>query len=213
LTEGAASKGIATLDEKAMRWSKMIRWLAVALLAAAPGFAFAQTPSSAKRPAPHKTAPGAAAAPGASESGPSATTAVYGDWVVRCSQQVQGRICEVAQPIYIQGQQNPIALIAIGREKANEPIQMVLQVPVNVTVSARAKVALKDGEPLIELNFERCVPTGCFAMVQPADEVVRRLREHSGPSRLTYKDASGKEVGFQFSLRGLASALEAWAKG
>jgi hypothetical protein len=31
----------------------------------------------------------------------------------------------------------------------------------------------------------------------------------SGP----YKDATDKDIGFQFSLRGLSSALEAWAKG
>jgi invasion protein IalB len=201
-----------------MGWYKVMRWLVAVLVTAAPAFAFAQTPPPGKRPpahsaAPHTPGPGAAAPPGAADTGPSATSAVYGDWVVRCSQQGQGRVCEVAQPIYIQGQQNPIAAIAIGREKANDPMRLVLQLPVNVTVSARAKLAVKEGEPLIELNFERCVPTGCFAWVQPADEVVRRLREHSEPGRITYKDASDKEVGFQFSLRGLAAALDAWAKG
>jgi invasion protein IalB len=113
----------------------------------------------------------------------------------------------------MQGQQNPIALIAIGREKDNDPIRMVLQLPLNVTVSAHPKITLKQGEAPIELHFERCVPAGCFAMVQPADEAVRRLRAHSDPARITYKDATDKDVGFQFSLRGLSPALDAWAKG
>jgi invasion protein IalB len=189
--------------------------LASTVMAAPLGFAAAQTPG--KRPAAtaapvqgSKAPAGSAAAAG--EDGPSATTAVYGDWVVRCNQQAQARVCEVAQTIFLQGQQNPIALIAIGREKDNDPLRLVLQVPLNVTVSVHAKIALKQGEP-IDLKFERCIPSGCFAMLQPADEAVRRLRVHSDPGRITYKDASEKEVGFQFSLRGLTAALEAWAKG
>ncbi|HEY7297095.1 MAG TPA: invasion associated locus B family protein [Xanthobacteraceae bacterium] len=193
--------------------------LASALIAAPLGLTAAQTPAPAKKSgtagaAPQGSRPAAGGASGAAaEAGPSATSAVYGDWVVRCSQQAKARVCEVAQSIYLQGQQNPIALIAIGREKDNDPIRLVLQVPLNVTVSARATMSLRQGEPPIELKFERCIPAGCFAMLQPAEEAVRRLRAHSDPGRITYKDAADKDVGFQFSLRGLSPALDAWSKG
>jgi invasion protein IalB len=167
----------------------IVMLLASALMAAPLGFADAQTP---KRPATSAAPAQGSKPPGApsgatAEAGPSATSAVYGDWVVRCSQQAQAHICEVAQTIFAQGQQNPIALIAIGREKENDPLRMVVQLPVNVIVSAHPRITLKQGEAPIELHFERCVPAGCFAMVQPADEAVRRLRANSDPARITYK--------------------------
>jgi invasion protein IalB len=97
--------------------------------------ATAQTAPPAKRtPAPVLTSPASKAEvahpPRESESAPSATTATYGDWVVRCAEQVGTRTCEAAQTIYAQGQQNPIALIAIGRDKEKSPMRLVLQVGV-----------------------------------------------------------------------------------
>jgi invasion protein IalB len=119
----------------------------------------------------------------------------------------------VAQTIYVQGQQAPIAVVAIGREKQTDPLRMVIQLPLNVNVSTRARIALKEGDAAIELNFEHCVPAGCFAVVQPADDAIRRLRAFAEPGRISYKDASQRDVGFQFSLRGLAPALDALLKG
>jgi invasion protein IalB len=195
--------------------NRVFGWLVVAALIAAPlTTAPAQTPPPpAKRPpataapkdAPPKEAPRAA-------QGPSATTAVYGDWVVRCSQQAGTRTCEAAQTIFAQGQQDPIALIAIGREKQGAPMRLVVQLPLNVTVSTRAKITLGEADPPLELNFERCIPSSCFAMIQSADDAVRRLRAHPDAARISYKDASDKDVAFQFSLRGIAPALDALAK-
>src|SRR5262249_6405145 len=76
---------------------------------------------AAQAPAAQAPATPSAPLPAAPDNGPSSTTAVYGDWVVRCGQQAGTRICEVAQTIYVQGQQTPIALIAIGREKQGDP--------------------------------------------------------------------------------------------
>jgi invasion protein IalB len=215
--------------------NRVFGWLVVTALIAAPlTTALAQTPPPpAKRPpataapkdAPPKEAPRAAPSPvpattpspnapavGGIQEGPSATTAVYGDWVVRCSQQAGTRTCEAAQTIFAQGQQDPIALIAIGREKQDAPMRLVVQLPLNVTVSTRAKITLGEADPPLELNFERCIPSSCFAMIQSADDAVRRLRAHPDAARISYKDASDKDVAFQFSLRGLAPALDALAK-
>jgi invasion protein IalB len=209
--------------------NRVLGWLVATVLIAAPlTTAPAQTPPppAAKRPpttaAPKeapRTAPSPATTPspnapaaGGIEEGPSATTAVYGDWVVRCSQQAGTRTCEAAQTIFAQGQQDPIALIAIGREKQGAPMRLVVQLPLNVMVSTRAKISLREADPTLELNFERCIPSSCFAMLQSADDAVRRLRAHPDAARISYKDASDKDVAFQFSLRGLAPALDALAK-
>ena len=199
-----------------MRSDTVIGWvLALAILAApaagqTPPAPPAKRPSAAPaRPAP---APGSVAQTPSLESGPTATTATYGDWVVRCSQSGDTQVCEVAQTIYMQGQQAPIAVVAIGREKKTAPLRMVLQLPLNVNVATRAKIALREGEAAIELNFENCIPTGCFAVVQPADDTMKRLRAHTEPGRISYKDASQRDVAFQFSLRGLSLALDALLK-
>ncbi|HZO48249.1 MAG TPA: invasion associated locus B family protein [Xanthobacteraceae bacterium] len=219
--------------------NRVFGWLvATALIAAPLTTVSAQTPPAApppaKRPpaapkdtapreAPPKEAPRAAPSPattpspnaptaGGIEEGPSATTAVYGDWVVRCSQQAATRTCEAAQTIFAQGQQNPIALVAIGREKQGAPLRLVVQLPLNVTVPAQVKITLAPADPPLELTFEHCIPSSCFAMIQSADNAVRRLRAHPDAARISYKDASDKDVAFQFSLRGLASALDALAK-
>jgi invasion protein IalB len=144
---------------------------------------------------------------------PSMTTATYGDWVVRCSQQTEGRLCEAAQTLFVQGQPNPVALIAVGREKSTEPLRLVVQLPVNVTFAGRLKITVKEGAPTIDLNIERCVPAGCFAVMQPADDALRQLRAQTDPGRISYKDAGQHDVAWPFSLRGLAQALDALAKG
>jgi invasion protein IalB len=174
---------------------------------AAPKEAPRAAPSPATTPAPNTPA----AAGGVGE-GPSATTAVYGDWVVRCSQQGGARTCEAAQTIFAQGQQNPIAVIAIGREKQGAPLRLVAQLPLNVTVPSQVKIILAPNDPPLELTFEQCLPSSCFAMIQSADNAVRRLRAHPDVARISYKDATEQDVGFQFSLRGLAPALDALAK-
>lgn len=143
---------------------------------------------------------------------PSMTTATYGDWVVRCSQPAGIYICEVAQTVYLQGQQTPFALIAIGRAKQAEPLRLVVQLPVNVVTSVPVKITLVEGGSPIELHFERCVPAGCFAVMAPADQAIKRLREQAGPGRINFTDASQRDVGFQFSVRGLGPALDALTK-
>jgi invasion protein IalB len=197
-----------------------IGWLLALAMLAAPAAAQTppqQPPPAAKRPPPSVTPARPAPAPGSVaqsplETGPTSTTATYGDWVVRCSQSGETQICEVAQTIFVQGQQAPIAVVAIGREKKTSPLRMVLQLPLNVNVATRAKIALKEGDAAIELNFENCVPTGCFAVAQPPDDTIRRLRTYTDPGRISYRDASQRDVAFQFSLRGLSLALDALLK-
>jgi len=191
----------------------VVRWaMACALTAGVSATAPAQPAPPAPRP-PAAPVPKPPATGSAQEATPSMTTATYGDWVVRCTQQAEHHACEVAQSIYLQGQPNPVAVIAVGREKPSEPLRLVVQLPVNVTFAGRLKITLKEGAPTIDLNIERCVPAGCFAVMQPADEALRRLRTQTDPGRISYKDASQRDVEWPFSLRGLSSALDALQKG
>ena len=68
---------------------------------------------------------------------PTSTSASFGDWVLRCQRVGNGaemlHVCEVAQQIRAQDQQNPLAELAIGRLKKTDPLLLTVVLPVNVT--------------------------------------------------------------------------------
>jgi invasion protein IalB len=150
------------------------------------------------------------------ETEPQSTSATYGDWVLRCSRvadtsgQAQ-RVCEVAQTIIIQGQQAPVAEVAIGRIKKADPLHVTVVLPVNVAFPSAPQINL-DGQPPLELTWKRCLPNGCFADAAPKDEVIRAWRAAKTNGRIETKDAFGRNVAVTISFRGLSQALDALNK-
>ncbi len=172
----------------------------------------AVTGVSAQTAAPPPVAP-----PPAVSQTPERTTASFGDWTLRCERPSTPvgapRICEVAQAIQVQGQQGPIAQLAIGRVQKTDPLKLTIVLPNNVTLTSGPKIAAeeKDGQ-LVDSVWQRCVPGGCFADVALRDDLLRRLRARSEPGRIEFRDASGQEIRLPFSNRGLAQALDALAR-
>ncbi len=106
-------------------------------------------------------------------SEPQSTSAAYGDWLLRCSRQGQGetarRVCEAAQTIQMQGQQAPIAQIAIGRVKAGDPLIMTILLPPNVGFpsSVKVNVAENDAAPL-DAPWKLCSAGACVRSPIPS---------------------------------------------
>jgi invasion protein IalB len=149
------------------------------------------------------------------EAEPQSTSATFGDWILRCNRmeiadQPQ-RVCEVAQTIIIQGQQAPVAELAIGRLKKADPLRVTVVLPVNVAFPSAPQVNL-DGQPSLELIWKRCLPSGCFADATPKDEVFRAWRASKTTGRIETKDAFGRNVVVTISFRGLSQALDALNK-
>lgn len=173
-------------------------------------------------PAPRPGAPAAPSVPPAPAAQavptePSVTTASFGDWTLRC-QRVDdngktSRICEVAQMMQAQGQQTPIAQVALGRMAAGEPLRITAVMPVSVSFPSSVQITLgdKDAKP-VELVWKRCVPAGCFAEAVPGDDLLRQWRKASEAGRIVFKDAAGRDLALPLSARGLDPALEALAK-
>src|ERR1700686_1534093 len=70
---------------------------------------------------------------------PQSTTATYGDWVVRCEIQPGPplqKTCAMEQLAQVQGQTNPISRAAIGLPAKGESPKLIVQLPVNVSLSA-----------------------------------------------------------------------------
>jgi len=121
------------------------------------------------------------------------------------------RVCEVAQTIIIQGQQAPVAEVAIGRIKKSDPLRVTIVLPVNVAFPSAPQVNL-EGKEVLELSWKRCLPNGCFADGSPKEEVLRNWRAARTLGRIETKDAFGRNVVVTISFRGLAQALDALNK-
>jgi invasion protein IalB len=168
----------------------------------------AQTPPKPKPAEASK--PQAAAAP--SKSGPDLTTESYGDWIMKCQTGADFKRCEVSQTILLQGQQAPIALIAVGREKASEPFRLVVQLPNNVTLQEPVKALLPGGEAAGDLRFTRCLPVGCFAEMTFNDAMLSKFKGQADPGAIKFKDGLGREISLPLSLRGFGPAVDALAR-
>ncbi|MDB5375141.1 MAG: hypothetical protein JWP04_3783, partial [Belnapia sp.] len=115
--------------------------------------------SSALPPAlPPAPPPANALPPPTVSESPDRTTAVFSDWVVRCETRpttppVRG--CEMAQTTADQRQQ-PVSVLAVGRQAKGEPLRLVAQVPVNVQTGQAARLVLDipgRQEPPLTLAF------------------------------------------------------------
>jgi invasion protein IalB len=183
-------------------------------MAAVAGPAMAQ-PAASKPAGPPATAPAPAAAAVPTE--PSSTTASFGDWTLRCQRIADAgktmRICEVAQVLQAQGQQAPIAQIALGRIANGEPVRVTAVMPVSVSFPSSVQITMgeKDAKP-VELPWRRCLPTGCFAETAPGDDALKQWRKASEPGRILFRDAAGRDLALPLSARGLDQALDALAK-
>lgn len=194
-------------------------------LGAAPHGASAQPARPAPaRPAPAAT-PQAAGTPAAVPAAPQQTTAVFADWVLRCTRLDAAapatpsaapaplKVCEVVQGI--QRDDKPVAQIALGHPGKGTPLQLTVLVPSNVAFGA-GPVLLpgKEGEaaPMAELAWRRCLPAGCLADVALSDEALRLLRGWTDAGRIAFQDGTGRTAVMPFSPRGLPQALDALAK-
>src|SRR3984893_6083064 len=89
---------------------------------------------------------------------PNSTLANFGDWALRCQRLGNGaetqRVCEVAQQIRAQDQQNLVAELAIGRLKKGDPLRMTVFLPVNVSFSSPPSFSADGKAPeLLDLGW------------------------------------------------------------
>ena len=160
--------------------------------------------------------PGPRAAAPVSEE-PAATTASFGDWVMRCQRTGEGdkatRICETAQTVQVQGQTAPVAEIGIGRLTAGEPMRLTVILPPNIALPSNVHAATDEKDDQgVDLAWRRCLAGGCVADAKLEPDTIKAWRGRAGAGKLSYKDAAGRVVAIAFSFRGLAQSLDALAK-
>jgi invasion protein IalB len=164
-----------------------------------------------------QTAKPTPAAPAPVSDEPAATTASFGDWLMRCQRTGEGekavRICEAAQTLQLQGQTAPIAQIGIGRLAAGEPLHITIILPPNIALPGNVHVATEEKDDGgIDLTWRKCLPGGCVAESRLESDTIKYWRGRTAAGKLSYKDAQGRVVAIPFSFRGLAQSLDALAK-
>jgi invasion protein IalB len=184
-----------------VRWTKnLLMSLAFAQFVA--GAAFADD----KKPAPVSAQP-------------ETTTATYGAWTLRCERRpdvAKGqKICEIAESVVPQKQQNAIARISLGHPLGADKTQVRITAifPPNIYIPVAPGIKAKEGDTAIPLAWKRCFPGGCFADGTMPPEVLKAWRAiEADTGRLTFTEATGRNLAIQFSLRGFAQALDALEK-
>ena len=170
--------------------------------------------------------PGATAPPGQIQASPPSpqagaepqeTSAVYGDWTLRCIRQGEGaqvrRTCEVVQSLRQQGQVQPFAQVALGRPDAGRGWRIVVLLPPNIALPSVVRIGSVEGQPpLVELAWRRCLPNACVADSELPAPVLAKLHTGTETGRLTFQNGAGREITLLFSLRGLPQALDAFAR-
>ena len=111
----------------------------------------------------------------------------------------------------VQGQQQPVAQVAIGYDKND--LRFTMLVPPAISLSRGPTLGIANASaPHFDLAWRRCVPNGCFADVAVGPELQKTLRGRTEPMQIDFKDAGEREVKLPLSMRGLVSALDALAK-
>jgi invasion protein IalB len=135
------------------------------------------------------------------------TVATFGDWSLRC-EAGPPRNCETATTLSNQ-ERRPMGQIVLGRLNPQAPVLVMAHLPLNVQLPAGVRLAL-DGAPIM-LQYQRCVPQGCFATIEVDDALMRRLRAEPAGARLVFQDATRREITLAVSMRGFAQAQAALA--
>jgi invasion protein IalB len=186
-------------------------------------------PASATRPSLSQAAPSAQAAPltqaippaqatpAVQSNAPQRTTATYDDWVVQC-ETVAGpperKVCEMAQvtQLQVQGKTQPFSRAVVPHPAKDQPVRLVVQLPVNVTFSTNVRVQISDGDQGLALPFTRCVPDGCFADFEIKEDTLKKFRSASTGGKLSFADASGRGISIPLSFNGFSKAYDALTK-
>jgi invasion protein IalB len=160
------------------------------------------------------------ATPPAASAEPRQTTAVFGDWTLRCLRIAEAdkdkRACEVTQTLQTQnqqGQNTTFATLAVGRLEPGKPLRLIALMPSNVSFPSSVQIFAdeKDAQP-VELVWRRCIPGTCVADVELSQSVLTKLRARTEGGKMNFRDSTGREISTSISLNGFAPALDALAK-
>src|SRR5579863_5033396 len=145
---------------------------------------------------------------------PQSTTATFADWIVQCEMRngEPHEICDMAQVTQVQGKNIPFSRVAIAHPEKDQPVRLIVQVPVNVSFQINVRIQTADSDPGFAAPFSTCIPSGCFAQFDLKEDVLKKLRAAAGVGKLSFADSVGHYVTIPLSFRGFGQAFDALVK-
>jgi invasion protein IalB len=145
------------------------------------------------------------------------TTATYDDWVLQCATDAAKpaqKTCDIEQVTQMQnqGRNMPLSRIAVARPEKGQPVQLTVQVPVNVNLHTGVIIKASDSDPGLTAPFDRCLPVGCFADFALKDDAIKKFRGATTAGKMTFDVANGQSVAIPVSFKGFGPAFDALAK-
>lgn len=167
-------------------------------------------------------APATPAAP-AAPAQPQSTTAVYGDWTLRCVQVAvpdqpapaagqspkTTKHCELDQSIGVAGQQQPVAQVAVGPDLSGTSLHLVAALPVGAWLPAAASLKVNADATPVPLSYKRCLPNACFADTPLSDDLRSAMSASKTAGMITFQMSEGKDSTLPLSFNGFTAAYQA----
>lgn len=136
---------------------------------------------------------------------PTAATFGFQDWLVRCQAVKEDIGCGMSQQILDPKARQPILQLHMARAPSGEGHQLVVVLPLGVTVPSGIVVQVGDAKR--NVAFTQCLPGGCVAPVA-LDTALLDLLKSGKEARVGVVDRAGKTVAVPFSLKGFEPAFE-----
>lgn len=144
-------------------------------------------------------------APSSSGEGPSTASFGFDSWLVRCQAVKDNVGCGMSQQILDKASRQPVLQLHLGRAPSGEGHQLVVIMPLGVTVPPGVVVQI--GETKRNVAFTQCLPGGCVAPT-PVDAAFLAQLKSGAEGRVGVVDRRGQTVAVPFSLKGFAPAFD-----
>ncbi|WP_018431342.1 invasion associated locus B family protein [Hoeflea sp. 108] len=140
--------------------------------------------------------------------GPSALSETYEAWTVQCANRMEGeqakRSCQMSQELLQQGTGQRVLMFALGNTGQGAKATMVL--PFGLRLSDGVRVSIAE-EEVLRGAFRTCLPAGCVADIDLAEELLGKLANAETASVLLTAD-NGQPVKTDVSLKGFKPAYQ-----
>jgi invasion protein IalB len=151
----------------------------------------------------------------AQTSGPERITESFGAWEVRCERADaavpdSALLCEMVQATSVQGSDQPVSQIAIGRPAEGADLTAVVQLPLGLWLPSAASLDLGPDGGIHAIALLRCLPQGCLGEVALTDAMRASLSDESQTtSALQFEMQPGTPARIPVIHQGFAAALAA----
>ena len=133
---------------------------------------------------------------------------VHGDWQVRCDTPpgAQGEQCALIQSVTAEDRPNVGLTVIILKTADQKSRLMRVLAPLGVLIPSGLGLKI-DKTDIGKAGFVRCLPNGCVAEVQMADDLVRQLRSGQTATYIILQTAE-EGIGIPRSLKGFGEGYD-----